>query len=71
MARTTCVSCGALIEYDDKSVWEGCRDFESVNCPHCGAYVTRVFTDGVPCPRVVVAPDLKTVPPSRHNNPDC
>ena len=49
----TCPKCGKKIEYEDKSVWEGNRDFEDVNCPNCGEYLTRVFTDLFPNPRIV------------------
>ena len=34
--RVMCPKCGAICEYDDKSVWEGNRDFEDVECQICG-----------------------------------
>ena len=53
MKQVTCPKCGCTVEFDDKSVWEGNRDFEDVNCPNCKEYLTRVFTDGFPNPRVI------------------
>lgn len=53
MKRIVCPKCGKVIEYYDKSVWEGNRDFEDVNCPNCDEYLIRVFTDGSPNPRIV------------------
>ncbi|WP_022750624.1 hypothetical protein [Lachnobacterium bovis] len=53
MKRVQCPNCGAIVEYDDKSVWEGNRDFEEVNCPNCDEYLTRVFTDGFPNPHII------------------
>lgn len=49
----TCSKCGAVCEYDNKSVWEGNRDFEDVNCPECGHLLDRVFTDLIPTVRLV------------------
>lgn len=48
-----CPKCGSLVKYDNKSVWEGNRDFEEVLCPKCGEYLARVFTDGDPNPHLV------------------
>lgn len=53
MKRIMCPKCGAKIEYEDKSIWEGNRDFEDVNCPKCDEYLTRVFTDLSPNPRII------------------
>ncbi|MBR1905614.1 MAG: hypothetical protein IJ819_04065 [Clostridiales bacterium] len=53
MKRIVCPKCGKTIEYDDKSIWEGNRDFEDVNCPNCDEFLTRVFTDGIVYPRIV------------------
>lgn len=53
MKRVQCPNCGAIVEYDDKSVWEGNRDFEEVKCPNCDEYLTRVFTDGFPNPHII------------------
>lgn len=41
----TCTRCGAVCEYDDKSAWEGNRDFENVDCSKCENVIGRVFTD--------------------------
>lgn len=53
MKRVKCPKCGCTVEYNDKSVWEGNRDFEDVKCPNCNEHLDRVFTDGFPNPRVV------------------
>ena len=53
MRRVTCPKCGKLVEYEDKSTWEGNRDFEDVNCPSCDEHITRVFTNLLPNPRIV------------------
>lgn len=53
MKRVKCPKCGCTVEYNDKSVWEGNRDFEDVECPNCNEHLDRVFTDGFPNPRVV------------------
>lgn len=44
---------GNTIEYEDKSVFEGNREFEEVVCPVCGNELCQVFTDLLPNPRVV------------------
>lgn len=37
MVKTVvCEKCGNTIEYEDKSVFEGNREFEEVVCPVCG-----------------------------------
>lgn len=46
--RVTCDRCGSISEYDDKSIWEGNREFEDVECPVCGNIIGRVFTDLIP-----------------------
>ena len=33
--KVTCDKCKSILEYDDKSVWEGNRDFEDITCPIC------------------------------------
>lgn len=54
MKRTVaCSKCGAVCEYDNKSVCEGNRDFENVHCPKCGQLLDRVFTDSIPTVRLV------------------
>jgi len=45
--RVTCKECRAVLEYDDKSVWEGNRDREDVVCPKCQTIVDHVFTDSI------------------------
>lgn len=54
MKRVVCDECKTVIEYEDKSMWEGNREFEDVNCPVCGNHLDRIFTDLVPNPRVVI-----------------
>ena len=51
--KITCSQCGAQLEYDNKSVWEGNRDFEEICCPLCGKEIDRIFTDLTPCVRVI------------------
>lgn len=34
--REKCSSCNSIIEYDDKSIWEGNREREEILCPVCG-----------------------------------
>ncbi len=31
----TCKKCGSVLEYDDKSIWEGNRENEELECPVC------------------------------------
>lgn len=45
LQRIRCKQCNSLVEYDSRSIVEGNRDFENINCPKCGTYLTRVFTD--------------------------
>ena len=51
--REKCPSCGALCEYDDRSVWEGNREREEFKCPECGYVLDIVFTDQLPHVRVI------------------
>lgn len=51
--KVTCPVCGAVFDYDDKSVFEGNREHEDVDCPWCQTTYTRVFTDGFPSPRLI------------------
>ena len=51
--RITCNNCNSLLEYDDKSIHKGNRDFEEITCPICKTVVTRVFTDLTPMAYVV------------------
>lgn len=53
LRRIICNKRRAELEYDDKSVWEGNRDFEQVFCPICGNEVDSVFTDLIPIVRIV------------------
>lgn len=43
--RVVCEKCKSILEYDDRSVYEGNRDWEDVNCPVCDNKVGAVFTD--------------------------
>lgn len=51
--RITCDNCKSLLEYDNKSIHEGHRDFEEITCPICKAVVARVFTDLTPVAYVI------------------
>lgn len=57
--RVVCDRCKSLLEYDDKSVWEGNRDREDVECPVCHFIVGSVFTDLIPQARVIKKGDEK------------
>lgn len=46
--RVTCPQCGALCQYDDKSVWEGNREQEEFFCPECHYVLGTAFTDLIP-----------------------
>ena len=43
-----CSLCGAKVQYDDRSVCEGSREKEDVDCPKCGNLLCRVYTDLIP-----------------------
>ncbi len=49
----TCEKCGSVLEYNNRSVVEGCRDFEDVKCPVCHNIIDTVFTDLIPIVRVI------------------
>lgn len=51
--KVICEKCKSEFEYEDKSVWEGNREIEEVNCPVCGNEVASVFTDLIPNIRVI------------------
>lgn len=51
--RVTCNKCGSISEYDNKSVWEGNREHEDVECPVCGNIIGRAFTDLIPVARLI------------------
>lgn len=51
--RVTCKQCGAVSEYDDKSIWEGNREHEDVTCPVCKNVIASVFTDLIPVARLI------------------
>lgn len=54
MIRTVvCAKCGATCEYDDRSKWEGNREFEDFKCPICGYVFDTVFTDQFPRVRLI------------------
>ena len=46
--RVTCDRCGSISEYDDKSIWEGNREHEDIECPVCGNIIDSAFTDLTP-----------------------
>lgn len=51
--QVTCDKCDSILEYDDKSVWEGNREREDVVCPVCGNIIGRPFTDLIPVARLI------------------
>lgn len=51
--RVVCAECKSLLEYDDKSVWLGNRDFEDIECPVCRNVIDTVFTDQSPVVRLI------------------
>ena len=51
--RVTCDKCGTTSEYDDKSICEGNREHEDVNCPVCGNIIGSAFTDLTPVARLI------------------
>ena len=53
MRIVKCTKCGCDVGYNEKSIWEGNRDFEDVNCPNCNEYITKIFTDGNPNPYLI------------------
>lgn len=59
----TCKKCGSVLEYDDKSIWEGNRENEELECPVCKNVIGYVFTDLIPTIRVIsnakITPDKK------------
>ena len=57
--RVICPECGSECEYDNKSVWEGNREFEDFGCPVCGHVLDRVFTDQLPNVRLIKKGDKK------------
>ena len=58
LRKTICKRCGSLSEYDDKSVWEGNREFEEVLCPECGEIIGTVFTDLLPKARLIARGEM-------------
>lgn len=51
--RVTCDRCGSISEYDDKSIWEGNREHEDIECPVCGNIIDSAFTDLTPVARLI------------------
>lgn len=51
--RVTCDRCGSISEYDDKSIWEGNREHEDIECPVCGNIIGSAFTDLTPVARLI------------------
>lgn len=59
LKRVICNKCKSILEYDDKSVWEGNRDFEDFICPVCKNVVATVFTDHqIPVVRLIKKGDI-------------
>ncbi|MCR5349690.1 MAG: hypothetical protein K6E20_01720 [Acholeplasmatales bacterium] len=52
-----CPKCGCKVEYENKSIWEGNRELEEVNCPNCDYLLDKVFTDLNPNPKIVKSND--------------
>ncbi|WP_155952424.1 hypothetical protein [Pseudobutyrivibrio sp. LB2011] len=48
MIFTKCSICGKSITIRENDFQPGCRDFEDVSCPICNAFLTSVFTSGIP-----------------------
>lgn len=46
--RVTCPKCGSLVEYDDRSIFEGNREREDYECPICNEIIGTAFTDQIP-----------------------
>ena len=57
--QTVCEKCGSILEYDDKSVWLGNRDWEDICCPVCNSVVDSIFTDQIPTVRVIQNGEIK------------
>lgn len=51
--KTTCNKCNSILEYEDKSVFEGNREHEDISCPVCKNIVASVFTDLIPSIRLI------------------
>lgn len=51
--RVTCGRCGSISEYDYKSIWEGNREHEDIECPVCGNIIGSAFTDLTPVARLI------------------
>lgn len=51
--RVTCDRCGSISEYDDRSIWEGNREHEDIECPVCGNIIGSAFTDLTPIARLI------------------
>lgn len=45
--RVICPECRSECEYDNKSDWEGNREFEDFKCPVCGYVLDTVFYGSV------------------------
>lgn len=55
-----CPQCGAICEYDDRSVWEGNREQEEFICPECRYVLATAFTDQIPSVRLIKRGAKKT-----------
>jgi len=51
--KTICNKCNSILEYEDKSTFEGNRDHEDIPCPICKNIVASVFTDLIPSVRLI------------------
>lgn len=58
LKKVICDKCNSILEYDDKSIWEGNRDFEDFICPVCRNIVATVFTDQIPVVRLIKKGDV-------------
>ena len=53
ICQVTCNRCDSISEYDDKSIWEGNREYEDIECPVCGNIIGSAFTDFTPVARPI------------------
>lgn len=51
--QVVCKKCSSVLEYDDKSVWLGNRDYEDILCPICRNIVDTIFTDQISTVRII------------------
>ena len=53
LKKVVCESCNSILQYDDRSTWEGNREHEDVICPVCKNIVDCIFTDLIPIVHVI------------------